>query len=467
MSLPFNMEKNFINGHGKRILVVDDESKPREILADILQFQGFEVELASNGADAIDRISSEEIDCVLCDVKMPGSDGLEVLRYTLSKTPNTPVIMVSGYSTIQIAVEATKSGAFDFLEKPLEAEKVLVTLRNALVQRQLQQDRIKASENSFSRYGMIGESPVMKTLFSQIERIAPTECRVIIRGETGTGKELVARAIHKLSRRSEKPLIAVNCAAIAKDLIESQLFGHKKGSFTGAMESHTGKFVDANGGTLFLDEITDLSMTAQSKVLRAVELGEIEPVGGDVVNVNVRLLVASQKSLKQAVEEKQFREDLYHRLNVVELILPPLRDRQEDINLLAQYFFKLYKKKHQRTSLSYITPQALLILSNQPFPGNVRELQHVMERLVLFAQGPEVKSADVYAALETSNSNRFSPQFAQSDLTFHEAKEAFEKAFLRNVLEQHNNSISSTADVLKMDRTNLWRKIKKYGLEGK
>jgi len=461
------MDKNFVNGQGKKVLVVDDEPKPREILADILHFQGFEVSLAANGSDAIDIIEQHELDCILCDVKMPGTDGLEVLRHALKNTPHTPVIMVSGYSTIRIAVEATKAGAFDFLEKPLEAEKVLVTVRNALVQRQLQIDRATASESAFDRYGMIGESPAMKTLFSQIDRIAPTVCRLVIRGDTGTGKELVARAIHKLSKRADKPFIAVNCAAIPKDLVESQLFGHKKGSFTGAVETHMGKFSEANGGTLFLDEILDLSTAAQSKVLRAVELGEIEPVGGTVKEVDVRLIAASQKSLKQAAEEGTFREDLYHRLNVVELVLPPLRDRQDDVHLLAQHFFRHYIDTHGRQNLHYMSPQALLILSNQQFPGNVRELQHVMERVVLFAQGPEVTAADIYAAIESSDTGTGMPHFLQTDVTFNEAKEAFEQSFLRNVLEQHDGSISATAAALKMDRTNLWRKVKKYGLEGK
>ncbi len=461
------MPKNAnINGDHKKILVVDDELKPREILADILQFQGFQVFLAANGVHAIKLVEQEEIDCILCDVKMPGTDGLQVLKATLATKPNTPVIMVSGYSTIPIAVQATKLGAFDFLEKPLDAEKVLVTVRNALVQRQLQLERKLASTKSLERYGMIGESPAMKTLFNQIEHVAPNDCRVVVRGETGTGKELVARALHKLSLRADKPFVAVNCAAVHHELIESTLFGHKKGAFTGAVENRPGKFGEADGGTLFLDEILDLSLAAQAKVLRAVELGEIEPVGGTINHVDVRLIAATQNPLKQAVEGKQFREDLYHRLNVVELIVPALRERQEDIKLLAQHFFNYSIQAHNRSDLTYLSPQALLLLSSQPYPGNVRELQHVLERLVLFARGPEVTGADVYAALETGNPTGTTGDFFQTDQTFQQARDSFERAFLGNVLQQHEGSITKAAESLQVDRATLWRKLKKYGLEG-
>lgn len=454
-----------LDGQGLKVLVIDDEAKSRDILADILNFQGFDVLLASNGPDAMDTIDREELDCVLCDVRLPGCSGLEVLRHALCRAPITPVVMISGYGTIQMAVEATKEGAFDFLEKPLEAERVLVTLRNALAQRRLQLEKIETSRDTLARYGMVGSSPAMQTLYRQIEKIAPSECRVIIRGETGTGKELVARALHGLSRRAEGPFVAVNCAAIPRELIESQLFGHRKGAFTGAADHHAGKFAEAHGGTLFLDEIAELSPEAQAKVLRAIELGEIEPVGGTATRVNVRLIAATQKALQELVEVQTFREDLYHRLNVVELVTPPLRDRDEDIGLLAQHFFTHYTKIHARPDLTRLNAQVLRLLGHQSWPGNIRELQHTIERMVLFARGPEITVADVYAALETAHPIT-SPHvdFTQTDLTYQEAREAFEKAFLRNVLAQHDGSISAAAKALQMDRTNLWRKVKRYGL---
>lgn len=462
-------EFKFVNSSEKRIVVVDDEQGPRDILADILEFRGFQVSRFSNGADAIRMLEEDEVDCILCDVRMPGMNGIAVLKAVLATQPHTPVIMISGIGTIEDAVYATKLGAFDFLEKPLEAEKLLVTVRNALKQRELQLEKALSSSQTLDRYGIVGESPSMKTLYAQIERIAPTNCRIVIRGETGTGKELVARAIHKLSERAHKPLIAVNCAAVHSELIESTLFGHKKGAFTGANENRTGKFIEAHEGTLFLDEVLDLSSAAQAKVLRAVELGEVEPLGGRVDNADVRLIVATQKPLRQAVEEGLFREDLFHRLHVVELVVPPLRERKDDVKLLAQHFFKSALKTHNRTDLSFLPSQALTLLAHQNFTGNVRELQHVVERLVLFANGPEITGADIYAALESGVGNWSDARqgdFPYVEQSFQQAKDNFERAFLRKMLAQHEHSISTTAEALKMDRTTLWRKIKKFGLEG-
>ncbi len=456
----------YLEGRGKRILILDDQPDSVRFLTDTLKYQGFSVITSDDASKALDLVDQDAFDCILCEVELAHRKGIDVLSHAMTSNPSVPVIMISGQGTIYIAVEATKRGAFDFLEKPLNANRLLVTIRNALAQRQLMREKVEVSDDTLRRYGLIGNSPVMKNLFRQIEKVAATRSSVIIWGETGTGKELVARCLHKLGGRREGPFVAVNCAAIPKDLIESHLFGHRKGAFTGATVNYAGKFVEADGGTLFLDEIAELPLYAQAKLLRAVEQGDVEPVGGSPTRVDVRLLVATQKQLRKSIEQGEFREDLYHRLHVIELAISPLRERQEDAVLLANHFFKHFMDVCGRSDLTRISPQALRVLMSQPWPGNVRELEHIIERAVIFSEGPEIIAADIHGALEDPLAEPFSLQndILRSDMTFEDAKELFEKNYLACVLKQHNGSVVAAAKALKIDRTSLWRKKKRHNL---
>src|SRR5688500_11033959 len=349
-----------------RILVVDDETGIREAIKMTLEYEGYKVDEARSGHEGIDRATKTPYDAILLDIKMPVLDGIEVLENLKEQRVTAPVVMVSGHGDVHTAVECTKRGAYDFLEKPLNRDKLLLTVRNAVRQRSLEEENIELKEKHEKEYQLVGKSPLMAELKSQVERAAPTKATVLITGESGTGKELIAREIHRRSARSNRPFIQVNCAAIPNELIESELFGHKKGSFTGAVRKQTGKFVAADGGTIFLDEIGDMSLRTQAKVLRVLQEGEVEPVGSaTVVKVDVRVIAATNKDLTEEIRAGRFREDLYYRLNVIPVRTPPLRERKEDIALLAQHFAKLFAEEHNYHPKRF-TPTAVKALADAP-----------------------------------------------------------------------------------------------------
>ncbi len=444
-----------------RLLVVDDEAGIRESLGKVLRYEGFAVDTAPDGATALALAARQPFDLIFLDVKMPGMDGLEVLARLGEGGLATPVVIISGHGTIDTAVQATKLGAFDFLEKPLDADRVLVTLRNALAwldqQRQIEQLRQRLGEGE----QIVGESQAVKALLKAIERVAPTDARVLITGENGSGKELVARRIHRLSARAEGPFVDVNCAAIPNELIESELFGHEKGSFTGAHQQRMGRFEQADGGTLFLDEIGDMSLSAQAKVLRVLQEGKFERVGGTVTQqVNVRVIAATNKDLLAEAAENRFREDLYYRLNVVPLEVPPLRERPDDIPLLAKHFMELYLRE-QGMRPRLFTPAALEQLRGYRWPGNIRELRNLVERLLIMAPGDRIEVEDIPLPGGEAASGEAGLFAAPSFQAFKERSEA---VFLARKLREHGGNVSRTARALEMQRSNLYKKIERYGL---
>jgi len=366
-----------------KILIIDDEQTIRNTLREILEYEKYEVEEAKNGEEGLDLLRKKKFDVVLCDIKMPKMDGMEVLDKVLDEGLDVPFIMISAHGTIETAVDATKKGAFDFIQKPPDLNRLLISVRNALDRSDLVQET-KVLKKKISRsYEIIGESEAIREVKEAIEKVAPTEARVMITGENGTGKELVARWLHEFSNRNKKPLIEVNCAAIPSELIESELFGHEKGSFTSAVKQRIGKFEQAHEGTLFLDEIGDMSLSAQAKVLRALQENKITRVGGDKeIKVNVRVVAATNKDLKKAIEEKKFREDLYHRISVIVIKVPPLRERNDDIPLLVDHFLQVIAQEYG-TKPKSINKGAVALLQQHPWTGNIRELRNVVERLVI------------------------------------------------------------------------------------
>jgi two-component system nitrogen regulation response regulator NtrX len=421
------------------VLVVDDEAGVRTSLAAILGDEGYAVETVGSGEEALAALESRRYDVVLLDVWLPGADGLEVLRRIRGADSDLPVVVISGHGTIETAVKAVRLGAQDFVEKPLSLEKTLVTVRNALQRRRLESEVRVLKQQLDERYVMVGESPALRRLRAEIAQAAPTNGRALIFGENGTGKELVARAIHALSRRAAGPFVEVNCAAIPEELIESELFGHAKGAFTGALAARKGKFELADGGTLFLDEIADMSLKTQAKVLRALQEQRIEPVGGaGSVEVDVRVIAATNKDLDEEIREGRFRDDLYFRLNVIPFHVPPLRERPEDVPLLARHFMEVLSAEHGRRPRT-IAPDVLAALSRLPWPGNVRELRP--------AGAPAPPAA---ASAEPG--------------TLAEAREDFERRFILAKYRECGGNMSRTAEALGVERSNLYRKMKGYGL---
>jgi DNA-binding NtrC family response regulator len=365
-----------------KILIIDDERSIRNTLRDILEYEKFKIEEAENGLVGVDLIRNNKYDVILCDIKMPEMDGMEVLEKALILT-ETPVIMLSGHGNIETAVEAIKKGAFDYIEKPLDLNRLLITIRNALDKSNLISETKKLKRQVSQTYDMVGESEALENIKEMIERVAPTNARVLITGENGTGKELVARWLHEKSNRAHAPFIEVNCAAIPSELIESQLFGHEKGSFTSAIKQRKGDFEQANGGTLFLDEIGDMSLSAQAKVLRALQENKITRVGGEKeIPVDVRIIAATNKNLKEEIARERFREDLYHRLSVILIHVPPLRERKEDIPLLVNHFMSQFCEKNGKPQME-IEEDAIKALQEMPWTGNIRELHNVTERLAI------------------------------------------------------------------------------------
>ena len=442
------------------LLVVDDEAGIRESLSSILKDEGYQVDAVASGEEALARATSGDFDVVLLDVWLPGIDGLQTLSRIQAMQRPPAVIMISGHSTIETAVRATKLGAFDFIEKPLSLEKIVVLVRNAVQQKRLAEENQLLRGELGQRYQVIGNSVPMKAMRQQIAVTAPTNGRVLIYGESGTGKELVARSLHAASLRSSGLFVEVNCAAIPEELIESELFGHVKGSFTGATEDKIGKFQKADGGTLFLDEIGDMSLRTQSKVLRVLEEQRFEPVGSNqTVSADVRVIAATNKNLEQEIARGAFRQDLFYRLNVIPFYVPPLRDRKEDIAILARHFLNEFSSAYGKRTRE-LSDTAMDILLRYPWPGNVRELRNLVERLVIVC--PHARIEPHHLPPELFRGAAESPQQPYS--TLHEARSAYEREFILRKLQEHRWNMTQTASALGLERSHLYRKMKSLGI---
>ncbi len=441
------------------VLVVDDEAAIRDSLHMILEYEGYRVDEAASGSQALAKVGERAPDAIVLDIKMPEMDGLEFLKALRERGYEMPVLMISGHADVATAVEATRRGAFDFFEKPLQRERVLLSLRNAVEAQRLQ------SENRNLRPEpdqLIGTAPAVRRLRETIEKAAPTPATVLITGESGTGKELVARAIHRQSARRDRTIVQVNCAAIPEELIESELFGHEKGSFTGAVRKQMGKFVAADGGTIFLDEIGDMSARTQAKVLRVLQNGEVEPVGAErTIQVDVRVVAATNRNLEDEIAAGRFREDLFYRLNVIPVRTPALREHLEDLALLIEHFVRRYSEQNNFRAKEF-TPDALAHLKALPWKGNVRELKNLVERLLILSPGDKVTRDDVLAA---SGSAR--PELSTSLLavaTLREFRDLSERMFLLHKLEENNWNVTQTAQAIDTPRSNLYKKLDQYDI---
>jgi len=444
------------------ILICDDEPAIRKTLAEILEDEGYGVEDVATGEALLDHLhrSDSRIDAILLDVWLPGMDGVETLEKIRGLGYRTPVIVISGHATLDAAVQATRLGAFDFLEKPLNLDKVILTLTNALERRRLEK-RKHSLEAELPRVQMIGSGPAMRSLREQIELAAPSRGRVLILGESGSGKELAARLIHQQSDRREGPFIEMNCAAIPEELIESELFGHLKGSFTGASETRSGKFELADGGTLFLDEIADMSLNTQAKVLRVLQEQRFSPIGsGKTVHVDVRVIAATNKELETEIEAGRFRQDLFYRLNVIPVRMPPLRERVEDIPELCRHFIDSLSREHGREPPT-LTEAAMTALQSYEWPGNIRELRNLTERMVIMTRGPEIDTGSLPEEVRGGNNGGF--HFG-NHASLREAREDFERRYIEWQLACHEGNITKTAEALGIERSNLHKKMKAYGI---
>jgi two-component system nitrogen regulation response regulator NtrX len=448
------------NSGSATVLVVDDEASIRESLRMILEYEGYRVEEAASGPLALARVAEGAPDAVLLDIKMPEMDGLTVLSAFRERGYEMPVLVVSGHGDVSTAVEATRRGAYDFFEKPLQRERVLLSLSNAIDTHRLK------SENRILRHEpdeLIGSSPAMMRLREMIEKAAPTPATVLVTGESGTGKELVARAIHRLSPRSERPFVQVNCAAIPDDLIESELFGHEKGSFTGAMRKQTGKFVAAHGGTIFLDEIGDMSARTQAKVLRALQNGEVEPVGASSsIRVDVRVVAATHRELTDEIEEGKFREDLYYRLNVIPIRTPPLREHMDDVGPLVDYFVRRYASANNYPRKEF-SEEALEHLKTLPWKGNIRELKNMVERLLILSPNPVIEKRDLVHSGGGARTEISESLLAVK--TLREFRDLSERLFLVHKLEENGWNVTQTAQTIETPRSNLYKKMEAYEIK--
>ena len=453
------------------ILIADDEPSIRRTLRDILEYEGFEIEEAEDGDDAFEKARSGRHDLVLLDIKMPKRDGLDVLKALGEEEATVPVIMISGHGTVETAVEATRLGAADFIEKPPDLNRLLVSVRGALERGSLRTENRRmrqtiADVEQSELTPIVGESAAIGRIKATIERVASTEARVLITGEPGTGKELVARWVHHRSQRAGGPLVEVNCAAIPSELIESELFGHEKGSFTGATKQRIGKFEQADGGTLFLDEIGDMSLSAQAKVLRALQESKISRVGGDrAIEVNVRVVAATNRNLLDEVQEGRFREDLYHRLSVILIHVPPLRERKSDIALIARFMLERVSRRNGMEPKAF-TDAALERLQRYDWRGNVRELNNVVERLLILSEGDQITEADVEQYVRPGGAAQdplagLLNQYEQ----FADFRDMAEKLFIERKLDEFDWNVSRTAEAIGIQRSHLYNKLNKYNIE--
>jgi DNA-binding NtrC family response regulator len=446
------------------ILLVDDEKAIRKTLREILEYEKYKVDEAEDGPSALEKIQNNQYDVVLLDIKMPKMDGLEVLEKAREVSPDTSYIMISGHGNIETAVEATKKGAFDFISKPPDLNRLLITVRNAMDKTNLVTETKILKRRVGNTREIIGESESIQKIKDTIERVAPTDARILITGENGTGKELVARWIHEKSNRNKSPLVEVNCAAIPSELIESELFGHEKGAFTSALKQRIGKFEQASGGTLFLDEIGDMSLEAQAKMLRALQENKITRVGGEKdITVDVRVIAATNKDLLEEVENKKFRLDLYHRLSVILIHVPSLNDRRSDVPLLAEKFIKEICEEYNVPRKTML-PKALQELENFNWTGNIRELRNVCERLVILC-GDKITEEDLQNYVTKPSTKRTTTDIFEQFKDFHEFKEHFEKLFIQHRLKANDWNISKTADELNIQRSHLYNKIEKFELK--
>ena len=446
------------------ILVIDDEAPIRETLKEILEYENFDVTLAENGEKGWQLVQKSDFDVILCDVKMPGIDGVELLERVQAIKQHIPMVMISGHGNVEMAIESTKKGAFDFITKPPDLNRLLITLRNAIDRNNLVVETTHLKRKVAKTFDIIGETPAITKIKDTIEKVAPTEARVLITGENGTGKELVARWLHERSTRANQPLVEVNCASIPTELIESELFGHEKGSFTSAIKQRIGKFEQAHGGTLFLDEIGDMSMAAQAKVLRAIQEGRIARVGGDKeIKVDVRIVAATNKNLLEEIEHGRFRMDLYHRLSVILIHVPTLNERVDDIPLIANKFLDEICAENGFPRKDF-TADGYQALKDVNWTGNIRELRNVIERLVILT-GKEITGDDVF--MYSNPSQRGSDPFGVVDeyQTLQEFRDWAEKVFIERKLIQNQWNVAKTASEIDIQRSHLYNKIDKYSLK--
>lgn len=444
------------------ILIVDDEAGVRASLGAVLRDEGYAVDVADSGEACLEAVTRRMPDVILLDIWLPGMDGIATLERLRERRVDTQVVMISGHASVEAAVRATKLGAFDFIEKPLSLEKTVLAVRNALRQRRLEVENRQLRARMDRPLVIVGASPVMEQLRAQVAMAAPSNGRVLISGENGTGKELVARQIHASSQRHAGPFIEVNCAAIPEELIESELFGHVKGAFTGAVTDRRGKFEIASTGTLFLDEVGDMSLKTQAKVLRALQEQVVEPVGGqNSVRVDVRVIAATNKELSSEIRQGRFREDLYFRLNVIPIAVPPLRERQGDIIRLAEHFVSEFAREYGRRPKAF-SPEAQALLEAYHWPGNVRELRNTIERLMIMAPGDVVRAYDLaFLELAGAPSGHVVPQAIGP---LFEARDAWERNYILAALNAHDGNISRTADALGLERSNLYKKMRALGI---
>ncbi|MET0752493.1 MAG: sigma-54 dependent transcriptional regulator [Pyrinomonadaceae bacterium] len=442
------------------VLIVDDERGIRETLRGVLEDEGFEVETVEAGEDCLKSVESDNFACILLDIWLPGIDGLETLKKLRENGNDSAVVMISGHGNIETAVNATKLGAFDFIEKPLSLEKTILTVRNAIKQRELERVNANLAEQLNQEYAMVGESIAMRALRKQIAIVAPTDGRVLISGESGTGKELVARALHAQSKRAGALFVEINSAAIPEDLVESELFGHAKGAFSGAMSAKKGKFEIADGATLFLDEIGDMSPRVQAKILRVLEEQRFEPVGSNTpVKVDVRVLSATNKPLESLIENGNFRADLFYRLNVIPFQIPPLRERLEDIPLLVEHFNRKFSLEYGKRAKNF-TKEAIEALQNYAWLGNVRELRNTIERVVIMTQKQKITADDLPQTNQTDEPPASSFRFP----SFKEATDAYQREFILHKLTEADGNVTRAAELMGVDRSHLYRRMRNLGI---
>ena len=445
------------------ILIIDDETDICESIKMILEYEGYSVEYSTKSVEGVETAMNEDYSALLLDIQMPEMNGFEVLKKVKETNPALSVIMISAHGSVENAIKATRLGAFDFIEKPIDRDKLVISIRNAVEQSNLIQENTEYRKSLNEDGKILGKSRAIQNILATINKVAPLDTRVMITGENGTGKELVAKAIHNQSARSDKPFIEVNCAAIPNELIESELFGHEKGSFTGAMQQRMGKFELANKGTLFLDEVGDMSPQAQAKVLRAIEDGKIDRVGGNKkIEVDVRIISATNKNLKEEIAAGNFREDLFHRLNVIPLNIPALKERTEDIPILVESFAEEITSRHKKPPVK-IEEDAMKFLQSLPWSGNVRELRNAIERIIILVDKRDITRRDIEFLFAGSQSSI--GDIIEDSNSFQEFKEKAEKAFIIKQLKANDWNISKTAEILDIQRSHLYNKMKKYEIE--